>query len=135
MSCWGARWKQGIFTRGLPSSSFLLSNPGLSGHHCLLPPTWTTTAAPPSCPSVSPYRQCHKMETWPHPPLLTPSLSPPDLCLDTWISRLQAFAHAGPTAQSTLPPLLPLAPPTFKAWLCCHLSPCPSPPPPQPEQN
>ena len=74
------------------------------------------------------------METW-RCPLPSPTLSPPSFLLPLllWIPHLQAFAHAGPDAWSTLPPILFLTPPTFEAPLCCHLFPCSLPPPPPSE--
>lgn len=118
----------GHLCRASRFSTSLLTSPTCPGDHCLSPPTWKTAVAPPPFCLVSPQREYHKMETWPCPSLAYPlhpeplrspvptsaaDLTPPGLC--------SCWAHS----LGYPPPLLHLAPPTFRALLCCHLSPCP----------
>ena len=75
------------------------------------------------------------MESWLYSSLAHPHAQPRSVFTPAGIPRLQDFAHTGPTAWITLPLLPHLAPPTFKALLCCHLSPWKGPTSTPPEQN
>lgn len=127
--CAGDSWGSwGMSCRGASSSASPLQP--------LPPATHLDNGSSPSISPLSPQREGHTMETRPGL-LLSPTLNL--LCLLhpflPWSPPVQAFAHAGPAVWSTLPPVLHLAPPTFKAPLCCRLSPCPLPPAPPMEQN